>query len=256
MAIQTTFGRALAGASAGTPGNSSFGHRASYQNDEGTAIAAGIAVAYKSAGKVEMFDAASDVVAGIVVNDMVQDADGLTGDQYAPDDAMVSVQEEGAVYVHCEQTVTPADPVYVRHTVNTTELLGAFRKDADSGKARLLKGARFVQGGGATTPPIVWFSKAADTAAMLQDSEDAALVGVNVANLTGTLTGTANGSMVDVAAAAGACAGTTTPNAGNVDAAIATAVAPIVSGVNEQLKELQTTLNALLTSVRNSGQIA
>lgn len=75
------------------------------------------------------------------------------------------------------------------------------------------------------------------------------MAGITTAALTGTLTGTANGSLVDVAAAAGACAGGATPSAANVDAAIATAVAPIVTGVNEQLKELQTTLNALIADL-------
>jgi hypothetical protein len=67
--------------------------------------------------------------------------------------------------------------------------------------------------------------------------------------LTGTLTGTANGSLVDVAAAAGACAGGSTPTAAQVDTAIATAVAPIVTGVNEQNKELQAQINALIVDV-------
>ena len=71
-----------------------------------------------------------------------------------------------------------------------------------------------------------------------------------VAALTGTLTGTANGALVDVAAAAGACAGGSSPTAGNVDTAIATAVATIVSGTNEQLKELQTTVNALVAALQ------
>lgn len=61
-------------------------------------------------------------------------------------------------------------------------------------------------------------------------------------SLSGTLTGTANGSLVDVAAAAGACAGGAEPSATQVDAAIATAVAPIVSGTNEQMKEIQAKL--------------
>lgn len=77
-----------------------------------------------------------------------------------------------------------------------------------------------------------------------------------VADLTGTLTGTANGSMVDVAASAGACAGGATPSATDVDAAIATAVASIVTGTNEQLKELQTKLNAALAALRAAGVIA
>lgn len=73
------------------------------------------------------------------------------------------------------------------------------------------------------------------------------------AALTGTLTGTANGSMVDVAATAGACAGGATPTATNVDTAIATAVASIVTGTNEQLKELQTKLNAALAKLVLAG---
>lgn len=71
-----------------------------------------------------------------------------------------------------------------------------------------------------------------------------------LAALTGTLTGTANGSLADVAAAAGACAGGATPSATNVDAAIATAVAPIVSGVNEQLKELQAAVNGIIAALK------
>lgn len=77
-----------------------------------------------------------------------------------------------------------------------------------------------------------------------------------VAALTGTLTGTANGSMVDVAAAAAVTAGGATPTAAEVDAGIATAVAPIVTGVNEQLKELQTKYNELLTVVKAAGLMA
>ncbi len=75
------------------------------------------------------------------------------------------------------------------------------------------------------------------------------------ADLTGTLTGTVNGSLVDVSATAGACAGGATPTAGNVNTAIATAVASIVTGVNEQNKELLTKLNAVLAKLRTAGII-
>jgi hypothetical protein len=67
--------------------------------------------------------------------------------------------------------------------------------------------------------------------------------------LTGTLTGTANSAVVDVAAAAANTAGGATPTAAQVDTGIATAVAPIVSGVNEQNKEFQTQINALIADV-------
>ena len=75
----------------------------------------------------------------------------------------------------------------------------------------------------------------------------------NVVGLTGSLTGTPNGEMENIAAAAGACAGGSSPTAGNVDAAIATAVAPIVTGTNLQLKELQMKLNATLAALKNVG---
>ncbi len=73
------------------------------------------------------------------------------------------------------------------------------------------------------------------------------------AALSGTLTGTANGSMVDVAATASAVVGGATPTAAQVDTGIALAVSTIVSGTNEQLKELQTKLNALLAKLVLAG---
>lgn len=66
------------------------------------------------------------------------------------------------------------------------------------------------------------------------------------ATVTGTLTGTANGGVVDIAATAASTAGGAEPSAAQVDAGIATAVASIVTGTNEQLKELQTQLNAVI----------
>lgn len=190
---QTTYSRQFDGASPGTPGDSNFGHRASYLNDEGAAIAVGIAVAYKSEGKAELFDAGTDEIAGIVMNDFGRSPNDLSGDEGIQDGAMMSVLEEGAAYVHCEQTVTPADPVYVRHTVTTTEKLGAFRKDSDSGKARLVKGARFAKGGSATEPPIVYFSRAAEKAAFKLGAEQlvislsAAAEAANSITVSGTI---------------------------------------------------------------------
>lgn len=69
---------------------------------------------------------------------------------------------------------------------------------------------------------------------------------LTAAALTGTLTGTVNGALVDVAAAAANCGGSTTPAASDVNTAIATAVATIVSGVNEQNKEMMTMINKLV----------
>jgi hypothetical protein len=80
--------------------------------------------------------------------------------------------------------------------------------------------------------------------------------------LAGSLTGTTDGTIVDIAATAGSCAGTTTPSATNVDSAIATAVASIVTGTNTQLKEIMLLLNkaiadnVLLTTLVNELRAA
>lgn len=77
-----------------------------------------------------------------------------------------------------------------------------------------------------------------------------------IAAIAGTLTGTVDGTIADIAATAGACAGGATPTAANVDTAIATAVATIVTGTNTQLKELQTTVNAILVALKAAGIVA
>lgn len=75
--------------------------------------------------------------------------------------------------------------------------------------------------------------------------------------LAGTLTGSADGTIADIAATAGSCGGGSTPANTDVDTAIATAVASIVTGTNLQLKELQLLLNkaiadnVLLTTLVN-----
>jgi len=71
-----------------------------------------------------------------------------------------------------------------------------------------------------------------------------------VAQLAGTLTGTVDGTINDVAAAA--CAGGSTPTAAQVD----TAVAALALSTNLALKELQTSLNAALTALKNAGLMA
>ncbi len=76
------------------------------------------------------------------------------------------------------------------------------------------------------------------------------------ADLAGTLTGTTDGTLVDVAAAAAATAGGSTPTAAQVDTGIATAVAPIVLGINLQNKELMTKINLILAKLRIAGIIA
>lgn len=67
---------------------------------------------------------------------------------------------------------------------------------------------------------------------------------------------TADGTIAAVAAAAGACSGGSSPSATNVDTAIATAVAPIVTKTNDAVKELATEVNAILAALKAAGIIA
>ncbi len=105
----------------------------------------------------------------------------------------------------------------------------------------------------------------ANTAAQLLQAMGATLSGVTftqtystatsthaaptAAALTGTLTGTANGSLADVAAIALSTSDTYS------DAAVNTAVNTAITAVNEQLKELQTQVNALVADDANTKQV-
>lgn len=71
-----------------------------------------------------------------------------------------------------------------------------------------------------------------------------------VAAVAGTLTGTVDGTIADVAAIALSTSDTYT------DAAVNTAVNTAVTAVNLQLKELQTSLNAVIASLKTAGLMA
>jgi len=73
------------------------------------------------------------------------------------------------------------------------------------------------------------------------------------AALAGTLTGTVDGTLADIAATASAVVGGATPTAAQVDTGIALAVSTIVSGTNLQLKELQTKVNAVIAKLVLAG---
>jgi broad specificity polyphosphatase/5'/3'-nucleotidase SurE len=73
--------------------------------------------------------------------------------------------------------------------------------------------------------------------------------GAAVASLGGTLTGTTDGDLADIAAIALSTSDMYT------DAAVNTAVNTAITAANLQIKELQTTVNALLASLRTSNII-
>src|ERR1041385_5929400 len=71
-----------------------------------------------------------------------------------------------------------------------------------------------------------------------------------VAALTGSLTGTTDGAITDVAAIALSTSNTYS------DSAVNTAVNTAITSINLQHKELQTTVNAILTALKNAGLMA
>lgn len=71
-----------------------------------------------------------------------------------------------------------------------------------------------------------------------------------VSALGGTLTGTVDGTLADVAAIALSTSNT------YADSAVNTAVNTAITSVNLQLKELQTTLNAVIASLKAAGLMA
>lgn len=73
--------------------------------------------------------------------------------------------------------------------------------------------------------------------------------GLTAVAVAGTLTGTTDGTVVDCAATAAGCAGGATPSATNVDTAVAAALAPLVTSVNLQLKEIVTMVNTIITDL-------
>jgi hypothetical protein len=95
----------------------------------------------------KVISASGDKILGVSMRDMAHNPNGLTpGTEGVLDDDMFSVMSKGAIYVKVEQNVTPADPVFARHTAGAGgATVGVARKDADSNTAVAVSGARFVE---------------------------------------------------------------------------------------------------------------
>ncbi len=174
MAQQTTYSRSYSGALAGQVGDSGYNRKEAFLNAEGAAIPAGIAVQQHSTteGSADEFDTNTHAIIGISVLSAAKSpgtpASPLSGEKVISDGAEFDVLTEGAIFVACEETVTVTDSVYARCTSDSGDntQLGRFRNDSDSGKCRLVKGARFLTGGTTTSPALLYFSAAAERASL------------------------------------------------------------------------------------------
>ncbi len=63
----------------------------------------------------------------------------------------MNIMRMGEIWVYTEVAVVPGDPVFFRHTANTAPLdvIGRFRKDADTARADQIPGATFETTAGA-----------------------------------------------------------------------------------------------------------
>ena len=166
-ATQTTYSRnhTAAGYSGQVATTEDFKAEA-FLNAEGSDIPAGIGVQQTSGteGSAEEFDSPANPIVGVSILSYARDPDSLTGDDAIKAAAEFDVLTEGEIWVQVEQTVTVSDAVYCRHTSDggSNTQLGRFRKDSDSGKARLVKGARWVRGGTSGSRARLAFSRAAE----------------------------------------------------------------------------------------------
>ncbi len=90
--------------------------------------------------------AASGIFAGVVQHQMDLQRQAFSSVPYAYTQGLsVPIQQSHKCWVVAEDAVSSlADPVYLRHTVNSTLTPGGFRSDADSAKAFLIP-ARWVR---------------------------------------------------------------------------------------------------------------
>jgi hypothetical protein len=82
------------------------------------------------------------VVKGITMH---RHTDPFGGSAGLADKAAGSLLRDGRIYVAVEQAVVAGDPVFVRYATGAGgSQRGAFRKDADTATALLVKGAKYL----------------------------------------------------------------------------------------------------------------
>lgn len=103
---------------------------------------------------VKLPGSSADVFAGIAVYDRAQQVNSGTsaglgdlttteGTQY-PASEPIRLRRRGRIYVYSEQAISPSDPVFLRYTANGGNVVGNFRKDADTSRALQISNAAWV----------------------------------------------------------------------------------------------------------------
>lgn len=158
---QTSYDFAAPAAVGGLIADLAHSNIRSARNGEAAAIPFGIAVK-KGTGDsdIKLLSALTDEIVGIVAHDHAHDAFSSGSPAGVETKGSANLLVSGTAFVQVEQAVTPADPVYARVAASGDGLrtqAGAFRKDADSGTAAPVRGARFLTTAAANGFAVVEF---------------------------------------------------------------------------------------------------
>ena len=162
---QLTYSRSFAAAIRGQVSDSNPKTYRSLLNKSGGALAAGVGlVRDATSGEATTPSDNSHALVGIAALHMATDPNFIAGSANYREGSEMVVLVEGSIWVPVEQTVTPADPVFVRFASGSGTELGAFRKDGDTNTARAVYGARWVTGGALGSVAELYFSASVDNA--------------------------------------------------------------------------------------------
>jgi hypothetical protein len=110
----------------------------------GVFVALSTSTDYMSKPKAVLIANSTDKILGAVIHQHTYNPDTDLGTTGLKPKTVMDIRINGFLWLLCEQSVTPADPVYVRYASGSGGTqTGAVRKTADTSTALLLKGARF-----------------------------------------------------------------------------------------------------------------
>jgi hypothetical protein len=139
---------------------------------------------------MDQFSAATDFFSGVTVQADQFDPRDLTGTQGIPNaaanlgPAANGVLYRGAIAIRTEVALNPGDPVYVRFASGGGgALMGYFRKDSDSGTARLVRGVFIYKNISAT---LAWARVDVQLDSVERDYDDLIIPTASVAATTTT----------------------------------------------------------------------
>jgi hypothetical protein len=144
---QTSYPTALVTALAGMLADIGPNRTRSMRNADAAEIAFGLGVTLKASDTddaAKLPAASGDKLAGIVMHTQVSRTETLANLSAVEIGGRANVLEQGKIWVAVEGAVVAGGAVYCRYATGTGTQKGAFRADADTSSAALVKGAKFL----------------------------------------------------------------------------------------------------------------